>query len=80
MFNGTLGDFQTDPVEFDLQLGAKACHEKPYPVPQSQKVVFKKEVDRLLKIEVLERQPESDYGSPVSTYNPQGRPDNQTPY
>ena len=44
LFDGTLGDFDTDPVKFDLQLGAKAYHGKSYPVPQSQKAVFKKEV------------------------------------
>ena len=35
LFDGTLGDFDTDPVKFNLQLGAKPYHGKPYPVPQS---------------------------------------------
>ena len=36
LFDGTLGDFQTDPVKFNLQLGAKAYHGRPYPIPHSQ--------------------------------------------
>ena len=34
-------------------------------MPQSQKVVFKKEMERLVKVGVFERQPESEWGSPV---------------
>ena len=64
-FNGTLEDFDTDPVKFDLQLGAKAYHGKSYPVPQSQKAVFKNEVEQLEEIGVLKRQPESERGSPA---------------
>ena len=58
LFNGTLGDSNTDPVKFNLQLGAKPCHGKSYPVPQSHKAVFKIEVERLCQIGVLKRQPE----------------------
>ena len=42
LFDGTLVYFDTDPVRFDLRLGTKAYHGKLYPVPQSQKAVFKK--------------------------------------
>ena len=50
LFNGTLGNFDTDPVKFNLQLGTKPYHGKTYLVPQSQKAVFKKEVERLRQI------------------------------
>ena len=65
LFDGTLGDFQTDPVKFNLQLGAKPYHTRPYPIPQSQLRSFKKEVDRLESIGVLKRQPTSEWGSPA---------------
>ena len=65
LFDGTLGDFDTDPVKFNLQLGAEPYHGKSYPVPQSQKDVFKREVERLCQIGVLKRQPESEWGSPA---------------
>ena len=41
LFDGTLGDFQTDPVRFDLNLGAKPYHWKVFPIPHAQKAVFK---------------------------------------
>ena len=63
LFDGTLGDFDTDPVKFNLQLGAKPYYRKLYAVPQSQKDVFKKEVEQLCQIGDLKRQPESEFGS-----------------
>ena len=57
LFDGTLGDFQTDPVGFDLNLGAKAYHGRAFPVPHAQKAVFKKEVERLVGLGVLKLQP-----------------------
>ena len=65
LFDGTLGDFDTDPVKFNLQLGAKPYHGKPCPVPHSQEAVFRREVERLCQIGVLKRQPESEWGSPA---------------
>ena len=63
LFDGTLGDFQTDPVRFDLQLGAKPYNGRLFPVPHSRMAVFKKEVERLVDIGVLKRQPLSEWGS-----------------
>ena len=65
LFDCTLGYFDTDLVKFNLHLGAKAYRGKSYPVPQSQKAVFKKEVEQLVMIGVLKRQPESGWSSPV---------------
>ena len=45
-FDGSLGDFQTDPVRLDLNLGAKPYHGKAFPFPHTQKSVFKREVER----------------------------------
>ena len=65
LFDGTLGDFNTDPVRLNLKKDAKPYHGRPYPIPHSQLAVFKKEVERLVKLGVLERQPESEWGSPT---------------
>ena len=53
-------------MKFYLQLGANTYHGKSYPVPQSQKAVFKKEVEQMCEIGFLKRQPESEWGSPAS--------------
>ena len=65
LFDGTLGDFQTEPVKLNLKPGATPYHGRPYPIPQSQLAVFKNEVERLCEIGVLERQEESEWGSPT---------------
>ena len=65
LFDGTLRDFQTDPVGFDLNLGAKAYHGRAFPVPHAQTSVFKKEVERLVGLCVLKLQPRSEWGSPA---------------
>ena len=65
LFDGTLGDFKTQPVRFHLKDGERPYHGKPYPIPQSRLAVIKKEVKRLVDIGVLKRQPESEWGSPA---------------
>ena len=65
LFDGTLGDFETDPVNLELKKDATAYHGRPYPIPHSQLKVFKKEVERLCELGVLKRQPESEWGSPT---------------
>ena len=64
-FDGTLGDFQTEPVKFNLQLGAKPYYGRPFLIPKSQEDVFKREVERLEKIGFLKQQPELEWGSPA---------------
>ena len=53
------------PVLLRLNKDAKPYHGRPYPVPQSQKAVFKKEVERLCELGVLKRQPDSEWASPT---------------
>ena len=57
LFDGNLGYFQTDPVKFNLQLGAKAYHGRQYPIPHSQLRQFKTEIDRLESIGVIKKNP-----------------------
>ena len=50
LFDGTLGDWDTDPVELELKPGSKPCNSKYYLVPIINKDTFRKELKRLLKI------------------------------
>ena len=65
LFHGTLGDWQTVPVSLQLKPGAKPYHGKPFPIPRVHKGTLKKEVERLVEIGVLKRQPTSEWASPT---------------
>ena len=65
LFDGTLGDWDTDPVDFELKPGAKPYHGKAFPVPHIHKETLKKEVDRLVELGVLVKQPNSEWGCPT---------------
>ena len=65
LFDDTLGDFQTNPVRFDLQLGAEPYNGRSFSAPRSCMSVFKKEVERLVDIGMLKQQSLSEWGSPV---------------
>ena len=54
-----------DTISLKLKKDAKPYHERPYPIPHSQLKVFKKEVERLIGLGVLKRQPESEWESPT---------------
>ena len=64
LFDGTLGDFKTDPVSLRLKPGATPYHGRSYPVARAHKEVFRKEVNRLEDLGVLKRQPASEWASP----------------
>ena len=64
LFDGTLGDWNTEPVSFEIKDGAKPHHGKVYPVPHAHKETLKKELNRLCELGVLEWQPESEWASP----------------
>lgn len=65
LFDGTLGDFQTEPVSLELKDGAKPYHGRPFPVPHVHLDTLRKEVQRLCDLGVLEWQPASEWGSPT---------------
>ena len=48
IFDGSLGEWQTDPVDFELKEGAEPHSERHYPVPHLHKETFKKELKRLI--------------------------------
>ena len=64
LFDGTLGEWKTKPVHFELKEGATPFHGRPYPVPQVHKAVMKKEVDRMVELGILKWEGESEWASP----------------
>ena len=64
LFDGTLGDWRTKPVSFQLKEGASPYHGRAFPVPKIHKDVLIKEIERLCKLGVLERQHYSEWASP----------------
>ena len=65
IFDGTLGAWETDEVDFDLKEGSQPFSQRYYPVPHLYKETFKKELDRLVKLGVLEKVQQSEWGSPT---------------
>ncbi len=66
LFDGTLGDcWKTKPVSFQLKEGVSLYHDQAFPVPKIHKDTLIKEVERLIKLRVLEQQPASEWASPL---------------
>ena len=65
LFDGTLGDWKTEPVELELREGEKPHSSRYYPMPRVHKQTFKKELLRLVEIGVLEEVRQSEWGSPT---------------
>ena len=63
-FDSTLGDWKTKPVSFQLKEGSKPFHGRAFPVPKIHKEVLVKEIKRLCKLVVIERQQESEWALP----------------
>jgi hypothetical protein len=42
LFDGTLGDWMTEPVSFELKEDARPYHSRPYPVPKVHKQTTKR--------------------------------------
>jgi hypothetical protein len=53
LFNGTLGDWDTEPVSFELKEGAKPYHGRAFPIPKVHKETIMTEIKRLTEIGVL---------------------------
>jgi hypothetical protein len=64
LFDGTLGDWNTKLVSFQLKEGVSPYHGRAFPVPKVHKETIIKEVERLYELEVLERQPASEWALP----------------
>ncbi len=64
LFDGTLGDWKTKLVLFQLKERVSPYLGWAFPVPKVHKETIIKEVERLCKLGVLERQPASEWASP----------------
>ena len=64
LFDGTLGEWQDELVNFELRPEAKPYHGRPFPVPHHHKDTIKKEVQRLVEIGVLKPIQESEWAFP----------------
>jgi hypothetical protein len=65
LFDGTLVDWKTKLVSFQFKKGVSPYHGQAFPVPKIHKDTIIKEVERLCKLGVLERQPASEWASPL---------------
>ena len=65
LFDGTLGDFYTDPVHLNLKIDAVPKHHKPFPVPKIHETTLRNELARLCKIGVLKKCSDSTWASPT---------------
>ncbi len=57
LIDGTLGDWKTKPVSFELNEGVSAYHGQAFLVQKTHKDTIIEEVERMVKLGVLERQP-----------------------
>jgi hypothetical protein len=64
LYDGTLGDWKTKPVSFQSKEAVSPYHGRAFPVPKIHKDTIMKEVERLCKLGVLERQPASEWALP----------------
>lgn len=64
MFQGKLGCWDDEFVHFELKPDAKPYRGRPYPVPRIHRDTIMTEITRLLKLGVLEKIEESEWGSP----------------
>jgi hypothetical protein len=65
LFDGTVGDWKTKPVSFQLKEGVSPYHGQAFPVPKIHKdTIMKDKVERLCKLGILERQPPSEWALP----------------
>ena len=65
LFDGALGEWKTSPVHLELKEGATPYYGKPYPVPRSQELKVKQEVERMIKYKVLRKISDSEWGMPA---------------
>jgi hypothetical protein len=65
-FDGSLGAWDTDPIDLELKDpdNEQLYHAKPFPVPQSQEVKLKDEIQRLVDQGVLRKINRSEWAAP----------------
>ena len=63
LFGGGLGELKIKPIHLEVKEGSKPFHSHAYPVPVAYRDTTKKEVDRLTRIGVLERNSDSPWAA-----------------
>ena len=64
LFDGTLGEWKTAPVDLQLKPNAEPFQLQPFAIPQIHMETLRKEINRLCQINVLRRVPMAEYASP----------------
>ncbi len=65
LFDGTLGDWDCNPVSLQLTKGAQPYHGRPFPIPKKHVETLKKEIQRLCDLGVLKWQADSEWALPT---------------
>jgi hypothetical protein len=65
LFDGTLGVWKSKPVSFQLKEIVYLYHGQAFPVPKIHEDTLIKEVERLVKLGVLEQQPALEWACPL---------------
>jgi len=65
-FDGSLGAWNTEPIDLELKdpVNEKPYHAKPFPVPHSQEVKLRAELERLCEQNVLRKINRSEWAAP----------------
>jgi len=64
LFHGTLGDWDTESVSFELKEGAKPYHGRAFLIPKVHKETILKKIRRLIELGMLEWQLLSEWATP----------------
>ena len=65
MFDRTLGNYNGSDYKIELNKGVRPYHAKPFPIPRVHEETLKKEVNRLVKMNVLKRINNSQWAAPT---------------
>ena len=65
LFDGTLSDWDCEPVSLQLKEGAKPYHGRPFPIPKKHMDITRKEIQRLCDLGVLQWQADSEWALPT---------------
>ncbi len=65
LFDGTLGDWDCNPVSLQLKEKAQPYHDRPFPILKKHVETLKKEIQRLCDLGILEWQADSKWALPT---------------
>jgi len=65
LFEGKLGLWETPPITLELEEGAKPFHARAFPIPHIHEATVCKEIERLCKEGVLEKDSNTEWAAPT---------------